>query len=511
LAELQLFRKRAAQVVAEATAQATAAGEQAVVRAYLRGVAAGQGDLERGGIRLDSPPQQAERATEALVRAQADQLAALGPQVVRQAADAYRDAVVRASGGVLSGATTRLQAAQQALDDLARRGITGFTDRAGRQWGLESYVDMATRTTTAQAAIHGHLDRLADADLYLVQVSDSAGECDRCRPWEGKVLAEGPVPAMMRNAVTGDMEPVQVDGTLGAAMAAGLFHPNCTHNVSAYIPGASVAGQAKADPARYKAMQEQRAMERRLREWKRRQAAAMTPEAKRKAAAKVREWQARIRQHVSRHDLPRKYNRESFDIGPRKIGPDSLDRAPLEAMDADLIDQQMRALMEAGDYGPRFERLAAELDRRDQLQQVLPSTPDPLAEQEALNRLLFGTSHPETRDLTAGRITQTAEQIEKQLRDEFDTWVHSQWLRAEADTRGRLLTKRAEFDGVDPTRLFDRQLSLKYASPELQEWFAQPGNARMSFPEFRAGRMDDKKAREARKRLKGHGYESEYG
>lgn len=312
LAELQLFRKRAERVMAETTTRAVAAGERAVVRAYLRGAATGQGDLERGGIHLDSPPQHAERATEALLRAQAGQLEAIGPQVVRQTADAYRDAVVRASSLVTTGSGTRLQAAQSALDGLARQGITGFVDKAGRQWGLESYVDMATRTTTAQSAIRGHLDRLSEGGIELVIVSVSSTPCEICEPWEGLVLSQGPVAAMQRNVVSGDMEAVQIDGTLEDAIADGLFHPNCTHNVTGYIHGATKRERVPhGKPDGYAAMQQQRGMERSLRHWKRRAAASITPEAKRTAAGKVRQWSGAITQHVAANGLPRKRNRES--------------------------------------------------------------------------------------------------------------------------------------------------------------------------------------------------------
>jgi hypothetical protein len=186
-------------------------------------------------------------------------------------------------------------------------------------------------------------------------------------------------------------------------------------------------------------------------------------------------------------------------------------RAPVEP--ADMTEAELEAelerLMAAEDYD-RAAAVGEELDRRSAPPAVeVPVEPDPVVDQEALNQILFGQT--EIRDLTAERRA-GGRDVEKELRDEWETWVHMQWIRAEEETRGVMLTARAEAAGVSALDLFTRRLrSLEYASPELQEWFAQPGNERMSFPEFRAGRMDDKKAREARARTRNRGFESEYG
>lgn len=312
LAELQVFRRRAMALAAQARGEATVQLVQAMTTAYLRGVAAGQVEADGLGIDMDAPPPQAERAVAALLAAQTEALEAMDLQVVRSAVDAYRDVVVKASAGTLTGATTRLQDAQHALNQLGSRGLTGFVDRKGRQWGLSTYVEMATRSTTAQAAVNGHLDRMEEAGISLFIVSNSSRECETCRPWEGKVLARGPVSATIRNAVTGKLERVRVDGTVREATSAGLFHPNCTHNLSGYVHGATKRGDADSNPGGYAERQEQRAMERKVREWKRREAVAVTPEAQRQARAKVREWQGRITAHTAATGLTRKRNRESL-------------------------------------------------------------------------------------------------------------------------------------------------------------------------------------------------------
>lgn len=225
-------------------------------------------------------------------------------RITRWALDSYRTVVAQtATPGVLLGVDTRRRSAQRAWDRLLVQGISGFQDRSGRNWELQSYVEMATRTTAAQAAVEGHLDRLGDADIDLVMVSDAPQECERCRPWEGKILARGG-PAgkrtIEREHATEDDHTVriQVAGSLDEAIAAGLMHPNCRHSVRAYLPGVTKIPRDTEDPEGDAARQRLRALERQVRKWKLRQAAAIDPAAKKAAAAKVREKQAMIKAHV---------------------------------------------------------------------------------------------------------------------------------------------------------------------------------------------------------------------
>jgi hypothetical protein len=69
--------------------------------------------------------------------------------------------------------------------------------------------------------------------------------------------------------------------------------------------------QAESDPAGYEAGQRQRAIERNIRKYKRRETTAVVPEAQRAARLKVRQWQAAMRDHITAHpDLRRLRHRE---------------------------------------------------------------------------------------------------------------------------------------------------------------------------------------------------------
>lgn len=370
---------------------------QALVLAYMRGGHAAAAELLRLGQPppasgaeealqgvLDATVAGAQRALASAVRAfpglgalqrmvfsLASRLAGTHLPVLRWAIDSYRDVVAEgALAPVLLGTATRRAGTQRAWEQLLTRGVTGFTDVAGRRWNLASYVEMATRTGVAQAAVEGHLDRLGDAGIDLVIVSNAPQECIRCRPWEGKVLARGGKPGprtvQVQSAISDDLVTVEVAGTVAEAIAAGLMHPNCRHSLSAYLPGVTRIPTNTEDPEGDAARQHLRKLERNVRKARLQEAGALTPEAKKAAGAKVRAGQAAIREHVAAtRDLGimRKPERERIDLGhttaadagrrerkpaapkaarPRYTGPQY--RHPEGTTDQDLA--QLRGVME---------------------------------------------------------------------------------------------------------------------------------------------------------------------
>lgn len=241
----------------------------------------------------------------------------VGPALLRGALDLYQRVAAQASATVLLGGATRVDAAQDALDSLTRHGIRVFVDRAGRHWEGASYVEMAVRTGAGNAAIEGHVEQLRGAGLDLVMVSDHPRECKLCRPWEGKVLSLGGPTGRLEVPSSTGPGTIRVDvvATLDRARAAGFQHPNCRHAVSAFIPGASRPATGTRDTEeRYEEGQHQRYLERGIREWKRREALAITPDAQRYTRAKVREWQARLREHLATTEgLTRSPRREQIE------------------------------------------------------------------------------------------------------------------------------------------------------------------------------------------------------
>ncbi|MCX5229680.1 phage minor capsid protein [Streptomyces sp. NBC_00233] len=304
--------------VGRALAEAYGRGRQAAV-AELGALDIGR-ELQARDVLPGAP------AVDRLAASYAQDTRPLYVRITRAVLDVYRSIVTRASTSVLLGGLTRRQATQHALDRFAQRGVTGFTDSAGRSWELATYAEMAVRSVTARAAIEGHIDALTELGVGLVIVSDAPLECERCAPWEGEVLSLGPESgprtirteaAIQPTGLRAALRPpetvaVHVAGSLTEARAAGLFHPNCRHSLSAYLPGVTIRPPHHATPGTtYADTQRQREIERTIRAWKRRQVAATSDADRRRAGAYVRKWQAKARTHVDAHpDLRRKPSRE---------------------------------------------------------------------------------------------------------------------------------------------------------------------------------------------------------
>lgn len=243
--------------------------------------------------------------------------------ILRCVDDEYRSIIAEVVALHSAGVLRRREAIAQALNRFADMGITSFVDRSGRHWEMDTYAAMAVRTAIRRAAIQGYKDYARAHDKQFVIISEHEDTCPLCMDWERKVLA-------LDEADAGNPE---CDGTLADAEGAGLFHPNCDHSMSIYIPGVTKRGSAKRasgrtpemDVAGYRIKQKQRYMERTIRKWKRRQAVATNPYDERLANAYVRRWQSLLAELVSDHNLRRQYEREG---GRVKLSDEALKMRP---------------------------------------------------------------------------------------------------------------------------------------------------------------------------------------
>lgn len=230
-------------------------------------------------------------------------------QVLRKANDAYQQVMANSTTGLLAGTDTRLQASQKMLNEYAKKGITTFVDKAGRNWDLASYAEMCARTVGSHAALQGHIDRQVEVGEDLVKVSSIGTTCPICQRWQGVVLS-----------ISGNSPKYH---SIEEAKASGLFHPNCKHTVVMHIPELDGEGQVEPHETsavpesseRYKLIERQRSNERRIRYWKKREALALTPEEAIQCRRKVRAWQATNKQHCDTYGLRRQYAREGVMKG----------------------------------------------------------------------------------------------------------------------------------------------------------------------------------------------------
>ena len=177
------------------------------------------------------------------------------------------------AGETITGVSSWNQAMVHSINRMKQNGITGFIDHAGRHWSAEAYTAMDIRTTmfnTARAAVW-EVNQDFGNDLYKVSYHDGARPL--CYPWQNKVISA------TNNARTvidldGNEIHVYAQNETSYGEAAGLFGINCGHYPIPFIPGVSVVDETdqqteEENDKTYKESQEQRRLERTLREEKR--------------------------------------------------------------------------------------------------------------------------------------------------------------------------------------------------------------------------------------------------
>lgn len=207
------------------------------------------------------------------------------------------------TGAVVIGAKTLQEAVKDAVTNMTDHGITGFVDKAGRQWSPEAYVHMDIRTTTCNAAREASFERNNDYGNNLISVTSHAGARPLCYPYQGKVYSTDGT-----SGTTTDLSGAKISYTplslTSYGQPAGLFGINCGHFNYPFVPGYSVVRgtpEPKAlNDARYAKNQQQRAYERQIRGYKTRAdalaAAGLTDEAKemrskaRNATSNLKQW-----------------------------------------------------------------------------------------------------------------------------------------------------------------------------------------------------------------------------
>lgn len=311
LAQVRKYMQQAREVIAALESQAESSLDAAMLEAYRRGGLQAVYDLERAGTSaVTVDPLAGMQAIQALQQATMTQLNSTSLRVLSVMGEAYQEIINLTVQQVLLGTLTRRQATQGLLTKFAQKGVTGFTDVAGRKWNLNTYAEMATRTGTAQAWRQGHLDTLVRNEVDLVVISDAPSSCPICEMFEGEVFS---------------IRGVHPDyPSLDSAIDDGLFHCNCRHGFSPWEEGITrpleKAQTHEQNAAGYAASQRQRGLERQIRAAKREQAVALDPMAAAKARKKIEVARSKIRSLLDDHpELRRKPFRESMGVSRKEL------------------------------------------------------------------------------------------------------------------------------------------------------------------------------------------------
>jgi len=173
------------------------------------------------------------------------------------------------TGMAITGVESANTALRLAVDQMVKNGITGFVDHGGARWRPETYVAMDMRTTFHNTARAAFWERNEDYTNDLFLVSQHPGARPLCYPWQCKVISRYD---LTREVQDGNGRPVHVYGLTETTYGepAGLFGINCGHHPMCFIPGVSKMPELMQDETanakQYAESQQQRAMERDLRQ-----------------------------------------------------------------------------------------------------------------------------------------------------------------------------------------------------------------------------------------------------
>ena len=157
----------------------------------------------------------------------------------RQAQDIFREKglemVVRQQATGM-----KLNVQKDFVEELQRKGITAFTDKAGKQWSLRAYADMATRTISRQAEVLSVLTKFGDHDLFMI--SKNGSTCPICAPLEGRVYSKsGTDPDFPPLATAfGKIDPNGPNTLRNTYLN---IHPNCLHVLIPWTPAGKTPEQ----------------------------------------------------------------------------------------------------------------------------------------------------------------------------------------------------------------------------------------------------------------------------
>ena len=217
---------------------------------------------------------------------------------------AFEHALDQAYLSVSSGAFSFADAVKTAVNDLGKNGIRWIDYPTGAHRRADSAIRNALRTGVNQTAARCQEQNLDEMDCNLVETTSHMGARPEHAKWQGMLF-------WRKTPVNGLQNFYEATGY---GTGAGLCGWNCRHNFFPNFDGelSFEHYDEEANAKQYELDQQQRYNERKIREWKRRQAVNKaggvdnTREAK-----KVRAWQKRQEDFLKNHpDMKRNYARE---------------------------------------------------------------------------------------------------------------------------------------------------------------------------------------------------------
>lgn len=151
----------------------------------------------------------------------------------------YTDIVNKVSSQVLAGTKTVGKAMQEAVSQLAEKGLTGFTARNGARWTPEAYTKMVLRANTQNTINSIQEERIKNCGGDYIEISQHSGARPKCADDQGQIFS-----------LSGNTDPI-TDGrgkkikvrawsSSSYGQPDGILGINCGHSRYIFVPGLSI-------------------------------------------------------------------------------------------------------------------------------------------------------------------------------------------------------------------------------------------------------------------------------
>lgn len=185
----------------------------------------------------------------------------MGMTLINQSQEIYIKTIESTTARVLMGALSGRDAIAESAATWSQKGIPALVDRSGKEWTVEAYAQVVTRSNFRNVVTETQFERMNEHGLDLVEIDSHAGARPLCAPYQGKVFS-----------LRGETKGYPTLSSTSYGDPAGLFGCNCGHNMYPYIPGTKKTYSPypeKENKKVYAESQKQRALERSIRYAKR--------------------------------------------------------------------------------------------------------------------------------------------------------------------------------------------------------------------------------------------------
>lgn len=156
--------------------------------------------------------------------------------------DIFRETGIQKALEAMAEGRGALTKTQEFVKELEQSGVTAFVDKAGREWSLSSYGNMAVRTTVRQAQVSAILTE-DEHDLY--RIIQHFAPCRLCGVYSGRVYSKsGTNPNYPPLSMAfGKIDPGGGDDLSNTFLN---IHPNCLCTIARYTEKGKTEKQIQA-------------------------------------------------------------------------------------------------------------------------------------------------------------------------------------------------------------------------------------------------------------------------